>query len=235
MGRDKVVVRSAQAGDLPMLAVVLGEAGGEHPMGAQLGVPAPGVLLQRLRAFVEHHPGRVSVATVGDVHVGAAISQVQQPGLFAEVPWLQIEVLFVRPEWRRRGVGRALMSDQVAFAAGADVATIVTLPVSGSRSEQRFLSRLGFSAVGSRRSCATAVLQRRLDHDAPRSGLESLIARRRAMTGSTPPRGLPLVDGAGGQDAPDVDAGGEPAPSSRRQVRRAELMRRSASSVTSTR
>jgi GNAT superfamily N-acetyltransferase len=228
-----------------MLAVVLEEAGSEHPMGAPLGVPAPGVLLERLRAFMDNHPGRVAVAEVGGVQVGAAISLVQRPGLFSETPWLQIEILYVRPEWRRRGVGRALLADQAVFAAASGTDTIVTLPVSGSRSEQRFLSRLGFSAVGSRRACETATLQRRLGQDSPRSGLESLIARRRAMNAvTTPPRGIDLA-ASSAQHVPQegetelfpvAPAVVEPlAPSSRRQVRRAELMRRSASSVTSTR
>ncbi|PWD49619.1 hypothetical protein C8046_01730 [Serinibacter arcticus] len=226
-----------------MLAVILEEAGAEHPLGAPLGVPAPGILLRRLRAFVDNHPGRISVAEVGTSQVGAAISQVYEPGLFSETPWLQVEILYVRPEWRRRGVGRALMADQAVFAASAGTDTIVTLPVSGARSEQRFLSRLGFSAVGSRRTCEVATLHRRLGQDTPRGGLEAIIARRRAMNErvNTPPRGIELPppedqDGVAPALFPAAPAVVEPlAPSSRRQVRRAELMRRSASSVTSTR
>lgn len=247
MGRELVSVRSADAADLPMVAVALEEAGAEHPLGAPLGVPAPGVMLRRLQAFVAHHPGRVSVAEVGGSLVGAAISQVYEPGLFSERPWLQVEVLFVRPEWRRRGVGRALMADQSAFAVTAETPTIVTLPVSGARSEQRFLSRLGFSAVGSRRTCDVVLLQRRLGQETPRGGLESLIARRRAMNErvTTPARGIDLggeVADHAGEDSRGA-AGFPVAPelleapvvSSRRQVRRAELMRRSSSSATSTR
>lgn len=236
-----------------MLAVVLEEAGAEHPLGAPLGVPEPGVMLRRLRAFIDNHPGRIAVAEVAGNQVGATISSVNQPGLFSEHPWLHLEILYVRAEFRRRGVGRALLADQVVFAAAQGIETIVTLPVSGARSEQRFLSRLGFSAVGSRRTGDVATLQRRLGPDSARGGLESLIARRRAMNEriATPPRGIDLGS------APSATAPEDPAalqrqegdglfpvapavveplgPSSRRQVRRAELMRRSASSVTSTR
>ena len=58
MGRELVSVRQAQAEDLAMLAVILEEAGSEHPLGALPGVPAPGVLLRRLRAFIGTHPRR---------------------------------------------------------------------------------------------------------------------------------------------------------------------------------
>lgn len=224
MGREVVTVRSAEPADLPALAVLLTEVGAEHPLGAPLGVPEPGVMLERLRAFVAHPTSRLSLAVAEDDEiVGAAISQVEEPGLFSEHPWLHLEVLFVQPQARRRGVGRALMADQAEHADRAELPSIVTHPTTGARSEQRFLSRLGFAAVGSRRTADTAALRRRLDAEQQRGGLGTLIARRRAIHDrlTTPPEGLPLLE------AQEV--------SSRRQVRRAELMRRSSSSTTSTR
>lgn len=275
MARAGIAVRAVDGPELEVVAAILEDARRSNPVGVPLGTPAPGVMLERLRAFVANTPGRVSVAESSGTIVGISIGQVELPGLFSEVPWLRVEVLYVREEWRRRGAGRALLADLAAFAQRCEIERIVTQPVSGSRSEARFLSRLGFSAAGPRRTIETQALVRRLDHpDAPRGGLEALIARRRVMNGQTPARGIPLgtvesvPDGAassGGaaasaagrvasngdraaQGLEDQDAEGasgavgatevaEAAPElgSSRQVRRAELMRRSSPSTISTR
>ena len=48
----------------------------------------------------------------------------------------------VLPEFRRRGVGRALMEAAVAFAEERGIAHIATAAVSGSRDANRFMARL---------------------------------------------------------------------------------------------
>ena len=48
----------------------------------------------------------------------------------------------VLPDFRRRGVGRALMEAAVAFAEELGIAHIATAAVSGSRDANRFMARL---------------------------------------------------------------------------------------------
>lgn len=154
------------------------QAGNDLPLGTPLAVPSREEMLLRLTAFFASDTGHITLAESDGAIVGLAVGQINLPGLFASAPWLQIELLYVKPEARRHGVGRSLLTEQSLFASAAGAGYIVTQPINGSRSEQRFLSRLGFTAVGSRRTCETALL-RRLDREGPRRGLESLIARRR--------------------------------------------------------
>lgn len=225
MSHSGVSVRHGVLSDLDRLVPLLEDAR-QAPSGAtSLGNLPVEVLAARLAAFVEGGQGRISLAEVGMEPVGIAIGQLQPPGLFSETTWLQLEVLLVIDRWRRRGFGRALVADQARYALEVSAPRIVTQSISGVRSEARFLSRLGFTATGSRREIETAALVRRLDaRDHPRAGIESLIARRRVLHPTTPLRGIPV---------PAVQPGSSEA--STRQVRRAELMRRSASSQTSMR
>lgn len=231
MAHTPFQVARAEVADVAAIVALLTDARADQPVGQPLGTPEPDVLAQRLRAFLEATIGGIWIArsdqpTLG--LVGLAVVQEQPAGLFSQSPWLQIEVLYVRPEYRRRSVGRLLIAEIAEYAEQCDLARIITQPVQGTRSEARFLSRLGFSAVGSRRSVEVATLRRRLEPEPARGGLETLIKRRRVMTGATPPRGIAL----GGQPAPGDHP--EELSESSRQVRRAELIRRSLSSVTST-
>src|SRR5699024_8741834 len=130
--------------------------------------------------------------------LGFALAQMVPPNLFSDISYVQLEALYVVQGNRRRGAGR-LMVHQVALAAArAGAERVVTMPLTGARSEQRFLSGLGFSPAGSRRVAETASLMRRLE---PQKGmrerrpraLDELIARRRRS------RGLPETP-AGGVD-----------------------------------
>lgn len=246
MVRTGCTVVAATPEDCERVVDVLMAARIDHPVGPPLGTPDSTVLASRLAAFLDSGNGRASLASVSGVDVGVAIGHPQAPGLFSESPWYEIEVIYVRPEYRRRGAGRMLLADQLAYVQDAGLDRIVTQPVSGARSEARFLSRLGFAALGARRTGETAQVARRLELDSPRRGIESLIKRRRALSGMTPPRGIPLL-----VDRPDLapladvaipDVAGAEAvltaslqSESSRQVRRAELMRRSSASMTSTR
>lgn len=229
MPRPGVIVRGASLTDVPEVARLIDLGRREFPGATPLGNTGVDVLEQRLRAFLESVPGRISIAESDSQAIGIAIGQLEQPGLFSETTWLEVEVLLVVSEWRRHGTGHALMVDQARYATSHGAERIVTLPVSGARSEARFLSRLGFASVGPRRSIETALLLRRLERpDSPRSAIESLIARRRAMHPTTPIAGIPLGPAA------HEDAVGPEGPSSRRQVRRADATRRSDSSQIST-
>src|SRR5699024_12867379 len=93
---------------------------------------------------------------------------------------------------------------------------VVTMPLTGARSEQRFLSGLSFLPVGSRRIADTGSLLRRLEARSqgrarrPRR-IEKLIARRRRSRGlpETPPGGAALrrlAERISQRDSPNMPA-----------------------------
>ena len=55
---------------------------------------------------------------------------------------------FLRPEWRRRGIGEALFRSSVVFALGRDFLKFVIQVRSSNASAQSFYQRLGFRECG---------------------------------------------------------------------------------------
>lgn len=94
-----------------------------------------------------------------------------------------VEQLWVRPEHRRRGVARALLKAATAHAqqSGLDEVTCTAPPT--DRDAQRFLARLGFAPLVTRRVVSVATLRRRLGcieaTGSRRGALEQLLERRR--------------------------------------------------------
>lgn len=201
-----MTVRDAAPRDLDALVTLALEARGESPLTAQVCPPAPEVLRQYLAGTLQVDDVYPLIASVDGAVTGFALARLVRPGLFCDVGWLQVEAMFVARDHRRRGVGHGLMSALANLAAAESAKRVVTTPLSGSRSEQRFLARLGFAQVAGHRVADTAALLRRLDLDlVPRDrrrprGLESLIAARRRSRGV----GGHAEDGASaGLDSPD--------------------------------
>ncbi|HLS13416.1 MAG TPA: GNAT family N-acetyltransferase [Beutenbergiaceae bacterium] len=195
-----VQARLAEIDDLDAVLPVLRSARADSPLGAQLVNPDSYDLVCHLRAWFGQPDSRLVIAQAEDRVVGIALAQIIDENLFSDVVYLQLEALFVDPDFRRRGTGRSLMAQLAVVAARAGAEQVVTTPVSGARSEQRFLSGLGFSVVGARRMVETAALLRRLElQSAGRErrgrGLDELIARRRRSRGlpPTPPNGMSLA------------------------------------------
>lgn len=195
-----VNARLAEPHDLDDVIPVLRSVRADSPLGTQLVNPGADLDIH-LRAWYGRPETRLVIARAHDQVVGVALAQVIEANLFSDVVYLQIEALFVQTAVRRRGAGRSLVAQLAMLAAQAEAEQIVTMPISGSRSEQRFLAGLGFTVVGARRITATADLLRRMEHhlsgrERRGRGLDELIARRRRSRGlpPTPPRGLSLSD-----------------------------------------
>jgi ribosomal protein S18 acetylase RimI-like enzyme len=73
----------------------------------------------------------------------------------------------VLPAFRRRGIGRALMGAAVTFAEERGIAHIATAAVSGSRDANRFMARLALGPHAILRLAPTAMVQAKLDAQAP--------------------------------------------------------------------
>lgn len=187
--RHGPTARLARPDDLPQVVELLRAARADSPLGPQLCSPDSATLGEQLGVWCAMPGAGLLVAAVGEEIVGTALTQHVGVNLFSDVAFLQLEALFVDAEHRRRGVGRVLMAAVAQVAADGGATHVVTMPLSGSRSEQRFLSGLGFSPAATRRIAETAMLQRRLEILAtPRRarGIDEIIARRRRSRGLPP-------------------------------------------------
>ena len=88
----------------------------------------------------------------------------------------------VLPAFRRRGVGRTLMEAAVAFAEERGIAHIATAAVSGSRDANRFMARLALGPHAILRLAPTAMVQAKLDAQAPAIGVTAGRSGTRQLT-----------------------------------------------------
>lgn len=101
-----------------------------------------------------------------------------------DIPSLGIDDLYVTPEWRGLGVGRALIAAAVTCAHKRGVDHVACdLPIQ-SKDANRAMARLGFAGVLTRRVGQTSTLMRRLRGPESRgANIDQLLLqrRRRAM------------------------------------------------------
>ncbi len=223
--RPGVHVRRATASDLEDLVDLCLQARAESGVGRQLCTDDRDELRDQLAVLGSVDGGTVLVATCDDELAGLVLCRALVPGLLSRSV-VSLDAVYVRPQWRRRGLGHAMLQAAAELADEAGATDVYAAPLPGSRGMQRFLARLGFAPAGGHRVVSTAALQRRLAMDVPaparRSsvrGIEDLIERRRRAR-----------ERAVGDEAPVRQAGA----SMSMQVRRAVQSRRPSSSVTST-
>ena len=111
-------------------------------------------------------------------------------------PLVQAVAPHVFPQFRRRGVGRALMESAVSYAEELGIAHVATAAASGSRDANRFMARLALGPQAVLRVAATHVVRAKLTAQRPVTGssgrhLTQVLAARRSMrrSGHTPPLG----------------------------------------------
>ena len=188
-------LRPAVPEDAPALAVLWSEvmrrADHDEQVSDLRAIIARAAPRQDERIVVAEYDG----ALAGAVHLRA--STLSPLNLEPVVQAISPHVL---PDFRRRGVGRALMGAAVAFAEEHGIAHIATAAVSGSRDANRFMARLALGPHAILRLAPTAVVQAKLDAQTPalvsasnRSGARRLThvmaARRlsrRAQRGASP-------------------------------------------------
>jgi GNAT superfamily N-acetyltransferase len=112
-----------------------------------------------------------------DVIVGLLVAKNDEIGAIDLTPVLHVSHLLVDPRYRRRGVGRQLLTAAVHLADERGIDHILATAASNSREGNRYLSRLGFAPLVIHRVAATSVLRRSLGlADAP----ERMAVLRRA-------------------------------------------------------
>jgi len=182
--RSQVSLRQATPDDAPVLAEVWSEVlrrADHHEQVADLEeIIERAIPVDDERIVVAEYDGEVA----GAVHLRAApLSPLNLE------PVVQAISPHVLPAYRRRGIGRALMAAAVTFAEERGIAHIATAAVSGSRDANRFMARLALGPHATLRLAPTAIVQAKLDAQAPavvtagRSGgrqLTHVLAARRS-------------------------------------------------------
>ncbi|MDR0482862.1 MAG: GNAT family N-acetyltransferase [Cellulomonadaceae bacterium] len=188
-------VLTATTDDVAEIATLTADAGAVASVGAGQEPVTREEMLHHLSIFraaqgsilCAHHEGHLT---------GFIMTRTVGPYLFAESPGVVIDALYVDAEYRRQGVGVALIHAIAAAADEAGAPFVYGASSSSDRAMQRFLGQLGFAPVAGHRVVATAVLMQNLADDAnpairaaaqrgkpakmrSRSPLEELVARRR--------------------------------------------------------
>ncbi len=195
----------ARSGAVAVRALTLGELERTRPLwdavarDATSVLPTPDAdgLVERVRArLVESERAarqgqpptfRVGVAWAPqDEPVGLVLMRIGDSGPLVPGPLVVVDLLHVRADYRRAGVGRALLGAVACFTTAVDVGEISVHVPTGAREANRFYARWGFAPLTTRRGTALAKLQRRLPADAElvEQGRLRVLRRRRAALGA---------------------------------------------------
>lgn len=187
--RSAVTVRAVEPTDLDALVELVLDARSESSVATQICSSDRDALARQVGALTAVPGGIVLVAIDETAVVGLLLGRLVEPNLFVSDTNLHVEAVYVTPSHRRRGVGRALMTEVATLATACGAEHVFAAPIPGARGMQRFLVQLGFAPAGGHRFVTTAALHRRLAGEpAARRGsrLEDLIARRRRQPRSRP-------------------------------------------------
>lgn len=182
MSRVSIRVRASEPPDvdrlldLALAAEVPVTAGGARQLRADLEER----LDDRVAALLSRTDRTVLVAEdpQSSELVGMVVLADDEIGAIMPVPVLRASHLVVAPSHRRRGVGRALLAAATEIAEHRGVEHVVATSIPGSRDVNRYLARLGFVPLVSRRIAPTAVLRRSLGPAAEEP--EKIALQRRA-------------------------------------------------------
>ena len=116
--------------------------------------------------------------------------------LLVAAPSVSIDMLYVHADFRRQGVGKALLAAASRYADRNGCDHLVSAVPAQDRELNRFFARLGFAPETVRRVTSSAVLQRKLagERRRQRYSLDKVLQRRRdaqaRTTSAQPPVSL---------------------------------------------
>lgn len=132
-------------------------------------------LASRYAMLLENPERKVlfAVDSATDRPLGMGILSQDEVSVLAGTPVVMLSHLVVAEQHRRRGAGRALMVAAATYAEDLECDHLVVGVTAGGREALRFLARLGFGPLSSRRIASIATLRHTLgmsDHgsDGPR-------------------------------------------------------------------
>ena len=142
-----------------------------------------------IRKVLANDRERIVVATIHDQIVGGLhLHMAPLTPLLTDLAVFTSH-LHVAPEFRRRGVARALMEAGVTWAEEHGIAHVVAMSSAHSRDANRFMARLGLAPAAILRVAPTAALRAKLPVERPgvlrpiagRSQLGQVLAQRRSL------------------------------------------------------
>jgi GNAT superfamily N-acetyltransferase len=177
-----VTLRAAELADAPILAElwtdVLRRADRQDQIADLEIVIKGGAASTEQRVVVAEYDGQVAGAIL--VRVATLTALNLEPTVQAISP-------HVFPQFRRRGVGQALMEYAVAFAEEVGIGQIATAAGSAARDANRFMARLGLGAHAVLRIAPTHAVRTKLaaQHPVVAAGggreITRVLAARRSM------------------------------------------------------
>ena len=157
MSRTPVTVRDAVADDLPALRELWGDilrrGSVEEQLADLLQVLGEVEVRTDQSIMVAEYDGEVA----GAIHLSATtLTPLNlEPAVLAVSP-------HVLPQFRRHGVGSALIEAAVRFAEAHGIGTISTAAVASSRDANRFMARLSFTPQATLRAATTVAVRAKL-------------------------------------------------------------------------
>jgi ribosomal protein S18 acetylase RimI-like enzyme len=182
MSRIPVVLREADVADAVFLAELWQESLRRGDIADQIAD-----IETIVKGARESSERRVLVAEYDGRPAGAVMFRMTTVTPLNLEPALQVIHPHVVPEFRRRGIGRALMEAALAFAEERGIAHVVTGAYASSRDANRFLARLAMAQHAVLRMAPTHAVRAKLNAQAsvtPRlnaSRPHRVLAVRRSM------------------------------------------------------
>jgi len=189
--RGQVLLRPALAADAPALVDVwtnvLRRADRDHQLAD----------VHQVIDRVEAMPGeRITVAEVDGRVVGAVHLRATTISPLNLDPVVQAISPHVLPDFRRHGIGTALVEAAIAFADELGIGHVATAVSAGARDSNRFMARLALGPAATLRLASVSAVKGRLQSQRPMLAratgrqLPRVLAARRSMRrqGATPTR-----------------------------------------------
>lgn len=146
ISKDPVVIRPASLEDAAGIATVLRTVAAERVHSAIDRAWTTTQQRRYLDSLSRREAVQVAIAASGDV-VGCQSLDLYSPALSSMAHVAQLGT-FVLPEWRGRGVGRALFDATKQFATSAGYRKFAIQVRASNESAQSFYKRLGFVECG---------------------------------------------------------------------------------------
>jgi GNAT superfamily N-acetyltransferase len=180
--RSQPLMRPAKDSDVPALALIWADVLRRVDRDQQ--VEDVRRIVDRVSAL---HEERIVVAELDGAAVGAVHLKVTTFSPINLEPVVQAISPHVLPEFRRHGIGSALMDAAVGFAEELGIGHVGTAVNAGSRDSQRFMARLALGPAATLRVAPTSAVRARLQALRPALGrppgrhLPRVLAARRSM------------------------------------------------------